>query len=168
VGAGWLTAGPDAVWAGSFRAISRIDSETLQIEPRRSAAWGPMAYGFGSLWVLGPELERLSPATMRRVATVDLPGGATDIATGLGAVWIADESEAVLRVDPRVESITQTYDVGGSTLGVAVEADAVWAATEAATVARIDPRTDDVTAVPLGGVPRALDGGAGAVWTSVN
>ena len=47
--------------------------------------WGPMAYGFGSLWVLGPELERLSPATMRRVATVDLPGGSTDIATGLGA-----------------------------------------------------------------------------------
>jgi Protein kinase domain len=168
VGAGWLTAGPDAVWAGSFRAISRIDSETLQIEPRRSAAWGPMAYGFGSLWVLGPELERLSPATMRRVATVDLPGGATDIATGLGAVWIADESEAVLRVDPRVESITQTYDVGGSPLGVAVEADAVWAATEAGTVARIDLRTDDVTAVPVGGVPRALDGGAGAVWTSVN
>jgi DNA-binding beta-propeller fold protein YncE len=168
VGAGWLTAGPDAVWAGSFRAISRIDPETLQIEPRRSAAWGPMAYGFGSLWVLGPELERLSPATMRRVATVDLPGGATDIATGLGAVWIADESEAVLRVDPRVESITQTYDVGGSPLGVALEADAVWAATEAGTVARIDPRTDDVTAVPVGGVPRALDGGAGAVWTSVN
>jgi DNA-binding beta-propeller fold protein YncE len=168
VGAGWLTAGPDAVWAGSFRAISRIDPETLQIEPRRSAAWGPMAYGFGSLWVLGPELERLSPATMRRVATLNLPGDATDIATGLGAVWVADESEAVLRVDPRVESITQTYDVGGSPLGVAVETDAVWAATEARTVARIDPRTDDVTDVPVGGVPRALDGGAGAVWTSVN
>jgi streptogramin lyase len=83
-------------------------------------------------------------------------------------VWVADESEAVLRVDPRVESITQTYDVGGSPLGVAVETDAVWAATEARTVARIDPRTDDVTDVPVGGVPRALDGGAGAVWTSVN
>ena len=45
---------------------------------------------------------------------------------------------------------------------------AVWAASEAGTVARIDPRTDEVTAVPVGGAPRALDGGAGAVWVSVS
>jgi serine/threonine protein kinase len=167
-GAGWLAAGPDAVWAGSFRTISRIDPDTLQVDPRRSEFWGPMAYGFGSLWVLGPELERLSPATMRRVATVDLPGGYTDIATGLGAVWVADgEVEAVLRVDPREEGISRRYDVRGGPLGVAVGADTVWAAGEAGTVARIDPRTNEVSAVPVGGTPRTVDVGAGAVWVSV-
>jgi DNA-binding beta-propeller fold protein YncE len=167
-GAGWLAAGPDAVWAGSFRTISRIDPDTSQMDPRRSEYWGPLAYGFGSLWVLGPELERLSPATMRRVATVDLPGGYDDIATGLGAVWVADgEGEAVLRVDPREEGIARSYDVRGGPLGVAVGADAVWAASEAGSVVRIDPRTDEVSAVAVGRTPRTVDVGAGAVWVSV-
>jgi serine/threonine protein kinase len=167
-GAGWLTAGPDAVWAGSHRSISRIDPDTSQLDPRRSALWGPMAYGFGSLWVLGPDLERLSPATMRRVATVDLPVGSNDIATGLGAVWVADvEGRAVHRVDPREEGISRSYDVRGGPLGVAVGVDAVWAASEAGTVARVDPRTDQVVAIPVGGTPRTVDVGAGAVWVSV-
>jgi streptogramin lyase len=167
-GAGWLAAGPDAVWAGSLRTISRIDPVTSEIDPRRSEFWGPMVYGFGSLWVLGPELERLSPATMRLVATVELPGGDNDIATGLGAVWVTDdEGEAVLRVDPREERISRTYDVRGGPLDVAVGPDAVWATKEAGTVARIDPRTGEVAATPVGGTPRGLDVGAGAVWVSV-
>jgi serine/threonine protein kinase len=167
-GAGWLAAGPDAVWAGSLRTISRIDPVTSEMDPRRSEFWGPMVYGFGSLWVVGPELERLSPSTMRLVATVELPEGYSDIATGLGAVWVAvGEGEAVLRVDPREERISRTYDVEGVPLGVAVGPDAVWTANEAGTVARIDPRTGEVAAAPVGGTPRRLDVGAGAVWVSV-
>jgi serine/threonine protein kinase len=166
-GAG-LAAGPDAIWAGSLRTISRIDPVTSEMDPRRSDFWGPMAYGYGSLWVLGPELERLSPATMRRVATVELPEESIDIATGLGAVWVADDGgEAVLRVDPREERISRTYDVRGGPLGVAVGPDAVWTANEAGTVARIDPRTDGVDPTPVGGTPRGLDVGAGGVWISV-
>jgi DNA-binding beta-propeller fold protein YncE len=166
-GAGWLAAGPDAVWAGSLRTISRIDPVTSEMDPRRSEFWGPMVYGFGSLWVLGPQLERLSPATMRLVATVQLPEGYIDIATGLGGVWVTDESEAVLRVDPREERISRTYDVRGGPLSVAAGPDAVWATNEAGTVARIDPRTGEVAATPVGRSPRGLDVGAGAVWVSV-
>ncbi len=167
-GAGWLAVGADAIWAGSLRTISRIDPATSQMEARSSDLWGPMAYGFGSLWVLGPELARLSPATMRAIATVELPGTSGDIATGLGSVWVADdEGEAILRVDPREESISRTYDVGGTALGVTVGADAVWAASEAGTVSRIDPRTDEVTTIAVGGAPRSVDEGAGAVWVSV-
>jgi serine/threonine protein kinase len=168
-GAGWLAAGPDAVWAASLRTISRIDPATSRIDRRRSVVWGPMAYGFGSLWVLGPELVRLQPATMRRVATVDLPGSYSDIATGLGGVWVTgDGADAVLRVDPREEGLSRTYDVGSGPFGVAVGANAVWAPSEGGTVARIDPRTDEVTSIPVGGTPRALDVGAGGVWVSVN
>ena len=168
-GEGWLAAGPDAVWAASLRAISRIDPATSRIDRRRSVVWGPMAYGFGSLWVLSPELVRLQPATMRRVATVDLPGSYSDIATGLGGVWVAgDGTDAVLGVDPREEGLSGTYDVGSAPFGVAVGANAVWAPSEGGTVARIDPRTDEVTSIPVGGTPRALDVGAGGVWVSVN
>jgi serine/threonine protein kinase len=168
-GAGWLAEGSDAVWAASFRTISRIDPETSEVLPRPSEVWGPMAYGFRSLWVLAEELERLSPASMQRLATVELPGSSVDIATGHGSVWVSDEEgDAVLRVDPRDESLARTYGVGGSALGVAVATDTIWAATEAGTIARIDPLTDEVTSVPVGGLPRSVAFGATAVWVSVS
>jgi Protein kinase domain len=169
VGAGWLAAAPNAVWAGSSRALTRIDPVTSRMRPHESSTWGPMAYGYGSLWVLGRELVRVSPVTARVVGTVDLDGGRVDVATGLGSVWIADDEEgAVVRVDARQETIERTYELVGSPLGVDVGAGAVWAASDDGTVVRIDPQTDDVTAVRVGGAPRVVDVGAGEVWVSVD
>ena len=168
-GAGWLAAGTDAVWAGSVRTISRIDPATSRLQPRESAVWGPMAYGFGSLWVLGFELERLSPATMRRVGRVQLTGGFVRVAAGLGSVWVADdEGRSVLRIDPREEGVSRTYELDGSPFGVAVGEDAVWATSEDGSVARIDPETDAVDTIPVGGAPRGVALGAGSVWVSVD
>ena len=168
-GAGWLAEAPDAIWAGSSRALSRIDPSTERLQPRESTTWGPMAYGFGSLWVIGRELERVSLASGRVVGTVDLVGSSADVATGFGSVWIADdEMQELVRVDERQEAIVRTYDVGGSPLGIAVGGDAVWAASDDGTVVRIDPETDDVTVVRVGGAPRVVDVGAGRVWVSVD
>jgi serine/threonine protein kinase len=168
-GAGWLADAPNAIWAGSSRALTRIDPATSRMRPYESPTWGPMAYGYGSLWVLGRELERVSPVTGGVVGTVDLVGsGDSDVATGFGSVWVADEQGAVVRVDARQEAIARTYDVGGSPLGVAVAPDAVWAASDDGTVVRIDPRTDEVTLVRVGGAPRTVAVGAGEVWVSVD
>jgi len=169
LGAGWLAEAPNAIWAGSRRALSRIDPSTERLRPRESATWGPMAYGFGSLWVLGRGLARVSPASGEVIGTVDLVGSSADVATGFGSVWIADdEMQAVVRVDERQEAIVRTYELDGSPLGVAVGADAVWAASDDGTVVRIDPGTDDVTIVRVGGAPRLVDVGAGEVWVSVD
>ena len=169
VGAGWLAEAPNAIWAGSSRALSRIDPSTERLQPYVSPTWGPMAYGFGSLWVLGRELERVSAVTGRVVGTVDLVGGRADIATGFGSVWIADdEMQAVVRVDEQQEAIVRTYDIGGSPLGVAVGTDAVWAASDDGTIVRVDPETDGLTVVRVGGAPRVVDVGAGEVWVSVD
>jgi DNA-binding beta-propeller fold protein YncE len=168
VGAGWLADAPTAIWAGSSRALSRIDPATSQLQPHVSAAWGPMAYGYGSLWILGRELERMSTATTGPVGSVDIAGG-SDIATGFGSVWVADDGERkVLRVDPHREEIMRTYDVGGSPFGVAVGAGAVWVASDDGTVLRIDPKTDEVTVVHIGAAPRVVDVGAGEVWVSAD
>jgi DNA-binding beta-propeller fold protein YncE len=168
VGAGWLAEAPNAVWAGSSRALSRIDPVTSGLDPHQSGAWGPMAYGFGSLWILGRELERVSAATARPVGSVDVAGG-SDVATGFGAVWIADDgAQKVLRVDPLREAVVRTYDVGGSPFGVALGAGAVWVASDDGSVVRIDPETDEVTAIHVGAAPRVVDVGAGEVWVSVD
>ena len=168
VGAGWLAAAPNAIWAGSSRALTRIDPTTSRMRPHVSSTWGPMAYGYGALWVLGRELFRVSAVTAKVVGTVDLDGG-VDVATGFGSVWIADDAQgAVVRVDARQEAIVRTYDVGGSPLGVAVADDAVWAASDDGTVVSIDPATNVVTSISVGGAPRVVDVGAAKVWVSVD
>jgi Protein kinase domain len=168
-GAGWLAEGPNHVWAGSSRSLSRIDPSTSQLRPLEAISWGPMAFGFGSLWILGRELERLSAVTGRLVSTIDLVGGRADIDTGFGSVWVADdEGGRVLRIDAVEEALERTYDVGGGALGVSVSADAVWVASDDGTVVRIDPETDEVDVVDVGGEPNSVDVGAGAVWVSVD
>jgi hypothetical protein len=169
VGAGWLATGPRVVWAGSLRTLSSIDPRTGRLRAREAAAWGPMTYGFGSVWVLGGQLARVSPADGRLLGSVDVAGGA-DLVTGFGSVWVADEgARRVLRVDPRREAVTRTYALPASPLGVAAGADAVWVTTDDGTVARIDPDAHEVAIVEVGGAPRDLEVGGPErdVWFSV-
>jgi DNA-binding beta-propeller fold protein YncE len=169
-GAGWLAAGPNPIRAGSVRAISRIDPASSRLLRRESTAWGPMAYGFGSIWIVGGEkIERVSAATMRRVATVRVTGFYVDVASGLGSIWLADdEGHAIVRVDPGQHAIARTYDLGGAPFGVAVGAGAVWATSDEGRVARIDAARDDVDLIGVGGAPRSLDVGGQTVWVSVD
>jgi DNA-binding beta-propeller fold protein YncE len=167
-GAGWLAAGGGAVWAASLRAISRIDPATSRLRSRESSIWGPLAYGFGSVWVLSDELERLSPRTLRRIGTVDLADGFVALVAGSGGVWVAnDDNKAVVRVDPAEGVVSRTYDVGGRPSGLALRAGAVWVAGDAG-IARIDPGTDKVRSRALGGEPRNVAVAATGVWASVD
>ena len=169
VGAGWLAAAPDAVWAGSSRALTRIDPATWHMRPLESTTWGPMAFGYGSLWVLGRELERVSPVSAKVVSTVDLVSGREDIATGFGSVWVADGEEGeVVRVRARDEAIVRTYEIGGSPQGVAAADDAVWVASDDGTVTLIDPATHELTTTRVGGAPRTLAVSDREVWVSVD
>jgi DNA-binding beta-propeller fold protein YncE len=167
-GAGWLAIGGDAVWAASAQAISRIDPATSRMRSRESSVWGPLAYGFGSVWVLGDELERVSPRTLRRIGTVDLAEGFVSLVAGSGAVWVANEDNGtVVRVDPAEEVVSRTYDVGGRPSGLALGARAVWVASDAG-IARIDPGIDKVRSLALGGAPRNIAVATSGVWASVD
>jgi Protein kinase domain len=167
-GAGWLAVGGDAVWAASTQAISRIDPATSRMRSRESSVWGPLAYGFGSVWVLGDELERVSPGTLRRIDSVDLADGFVALVAGSGAVWVANEDNGtVVRVDPAEGVVSRTYDVGGGPSGLALGVGAVWVASDAG-IARIDPGTDEVRSLALGGAPRNVAVATTGVWASVD
>ncbi|SRR6266545_5269617 len=167
-GAGWLAVGGDAVWASSAQAISRIDPATSRMRSRESSVWGPLAYGFGSVWVLADELERVSPRTLRRIDTVDLANGFVSLVAGSGAVWVANEDNGtVVRVDPAEGVVSRTYDIGGRPSGLALGAGAVWVASDAG-IARIDPGTDEVRSLALGGAPRNVAVARSGVWASVD
>jgi DNA-binding beta-propeller fold protein YncE len=167
-GAGWLAVGGGAVWAASAQALSSIDPATSRMRSRKGSVWGPLAYGFGSLWVLGDELERVSPRTLGRIATVDLANGFVDLVAGSGAVWVANEDNGtVVRVDPAEGVVSRTYDVGGRPSGLALGAGAVWVASDAG-LARIDTGTDAVESRALGGAPRDVTVATNGVWASVD
>lgn len=169
-GAGWLAASRDAVWAGSFRTLTRIDPVSTRTRHRDSAAWGPMAYWSGSIWIIdGSNLERVSAATMRHVSTVPVDGFYVDVAAGLGSVWLADEEgRAIVRFDPVREVVARRYTLGGATYGVAVGSGAAWAASDDGTVARVDPASHRVELVDVGGAPRSVDVEGGTVWVTVD
>ena len=168
-GAGWLAAGRNGVWAASARALSVIDPLSSRLRSKPSPVWGPLAYGFGSLWVLGDTLDRVAPHTLRRIGGVRVAAGFDRLVAGAGALWLANEDGGtVVRVDPVEEVVSRTYDVGGTPAGLAAGDGAVWVATDTGKLARIDARTDVVTSLALGGAPRSVSLGARGVWVSVD
>jgi outer membrane protein assembly factor BamB len=169
-GAGFLAHDDDTIYAASFKTISRIDPGSSEVEPGRSAVWGPFAYGFHSLWTTGsdPGLFRLVPATLRRQATIELPFAGLDVAVGLGSVWLPDdEGRHVWQIDPSRNVVQATYETGGRTLATAIGAGAVWAASDDGSVLRIDPSTGKTERISVGGAPNGVAYGGGLIWASV-
>ena len=128
--AGWLTTGAGFVWAASFRSISHVDPASGALRAGRTAWWGPMTHGSGSLWVAGiaRPLKRLSPKTLRPVATFDIPASPVSFAAGLGSVWVPHERRrTIVRIEPSRNAVERRYEVGGRSHSVAIGTDAAWA-----------------------------------------
>jgi serine/threonine-protein kinase len=170
-GAGFLAYGARSIWAASFRAISRIDVRSSRIERQSSALWGPLAYGFGSIWVPDPEagLHRLAPGNLHGQATISLSFTPRDIAIGGRSVWLADdEGHKLWQVDPTRNVAEDAYEVGGPTSSVVVGRGAVWAPTDDGFVVRVDPVSRTTERIEIGGAPSGIAIGAGIVWVSVD
>ena len=169
-GAGWLAAGGGAIWASSLLTISRIDVRTSTLAVTPGSAYGALAYGVGSLWAIGVRsIDRLDPATGARVARIAVTAGDLPFAASGSGVWLADNGEGVVvRVDPRLNTVSRTIDVAGRPSAVTVGAGAVWAAVDNGTVVRIDPLTNETAAIEVGGRPRGVAVAAGLVWVTVD
>jgi DNA-binding beta-propeller fold protein YncE len=166
-----LAYGAKRIWAASLRAISQIDPATSRLVPRRSSVWGPLAFGFGSVWTLEPTwgrpgLVRLVPATLKREASIFF-GIGSDIAVGEGSVWVPVENGRVWRINPARNTVDSVFEVGGRIFDVAVGFGAVWASTEDGYVVRIGPASGNVERIAIGRVPVGIAVGAGLVWVAV-
>src|SRR6266545_2245106 len=127
-GAGWLAAGPDAIWAASTLAISRIDLATSRLSPTRSSIWGPMAYGFGSVWVADDEngaVVRVDPRQEAVLRTYDVGGRPFGLAVGAGALWAASDDGSVARIDPRSDTV-ESITIGGAPRNVGFAPGGIW------------------------------------------
>jgi class 3 adenylate cyclase/streptogramin lyase len=85
-----------------------------------------VAFGFGSVWLLEPQVVLSGPAagtaqarvhridelSSRRLRTISFDGDVESgtIATGNGAVWVLESDGKLVRIDPLTNRVTQSYD----------------------------------------------------------
>ncbi len=175
-----MAVGFSALWTADCfgKKLVRIGLDTRKVDgrldtPIASGGEGLVAAGEGYVWIVGQPgtLLAVHPRTMKVAARVAVPQGATSVAVGLGATWVADPDQGtVSRVDPVAFKVVATVDVGGSPRFLTAGEDAIWVLNQAdGTVARIDPATNQVTATVdarSGGEGGCIAAGAGSVWTT--
>jgi DNA-binding SARP family transcriptional activator/DNA-binding beta-propeller fold protein YncE len=123
----WIIAyGEGALWAltgGELDTIERIDPETNAVVETiplgrigETHGWRyRIAVGEGAIWVLAPaSLWRIDSTTKRFVGSIPLDRSeeGSSVATGDGAVWIANSNGTLFRVDPDSQSVAKTIPLG--------------------------------------------------------
>jgi class 3 adenylate cyclase/DNA-binding beta-propeller fold protein YncE len=138
VGPAYVAADAAAVWvyAAGGGTLTRIDPETNEVvSSTELRASGPVAAGFGSVWVADGQYNQVfqfapgsvtgstAPSVVRSVAVGERPVG---LAAGAGALWVAVADGTVAKVDPLSGEVTDTIMVGGNLGGIYADEDTVW------------------------------------------
>ena len=176
-----------SVWVASdsARTVSRIDAGRLvvrRIVPTNVVPAGLAADG-GASWLLDQkslELVKVDAAYPRvtgrlEVGAGELPPSPTGVGVDAarGAVWVANGSRRLLRVDPRDATVAGSFELPDRLDGVALGERAIWAISAAsASVLEIDPESGDVrNRIPVTSrpgstrpIPIAVAAGEGALW----
>jgi DNA-binding SARP family transcriptional activator/streptogramin lyase len=172
--------GDGSLWvsepAADFKArglLAQVDLRTTAVKRTYRAGVLPAGIGtlHGSAWV-----GNVADASVTRVNTSDgsverISVGATptNLATGLGAVWVIVGERAVWRLDPATRRVVDVIDVGKGPFSIAAGADGVWVGfPETGVLKRLDPSTGRVVAtiklhIHVHGIAVAAD----AVWVAI-
>lgn len=118
-----------------------------------------------ALLVVAAALAALpAPALVARVPT---GAGPCDAAAAFGALWVAVDSGALVRIDPRTSRVVRRVGVGRGACSVAAGAGALWVGNyRDATVRRVDPRTGAVRRIRVGAAPFDVVVAFGRVWVT--
>ena len=149
-----LAFGFGSVWvvAVGDGSLSSLDLKTGQFKRSIGLGGGPIALAVDDDWVWvaqrqGHTIARIEPLFDVQLAPVTLSGAPVDIAAGAGALWVAIEDDAVLRIDPATGRVVATVKVPDRPRSVVFAAGSVWVASRwGGTVTRIDPATNTVVA----------------------
>jgi branched-chain amino acid transport system substrate-binding protein len=154
-----LAVTPDAAYVIGRDRIHRLDSETLRLTATVRSGGDAIAAGLGSVWIArgGEELIGLDPDTLAAGRRLHIPsfGGLFQLAVGGGAVWGADNSGLVWRIDAVSTGSADSIRIGLSAGDVAYGEGRVWATSAVdGIVARIDPQTERVRRFAVGNAPQ--------------
>jgi DNA-binding beta-propeller fold protein YncE len=151
-----------SVWVASAAegTVQRIDPTTGVIiatitvaDPKRLLAAG-----------CAPSSEHAYATGSFGLRACDAPSA---VAAGAGAIWaVANDANAIVRVDPARNAITDTIAVGFAAWSLTATADAVWLSDYASdAVVRVDPRTRQVVArIAVPAWPTEIATAGDSVW----
>ena len=160
-------------------SVSRIDPATNQVTStiRIGAGAAGLAYAGGSIWVgatataSGPaeDVFRIDPATEAVTrAPIGEPGPVWFSSRG-DELWVATQSNKVVRIDPATNRVTARVGVGlGPKDGVIDSRGLIWTPNlNANSVSILDAATATlVTTIRVGDSPFVLNDGFGDVWSA--
>ena len=124
--------------------------------------------GSGVAAIAANSLGLIQATSNELVGQLPLEARSGQVATGEGAVWVANEEGTVSRVDAATRRVVQRITVGRDPAGVAAGHGAVWVANSGdRSVSWINPSTNTVVKrVPVGNGPTGIALGDGAVWVA--
>lgn len=121
-----LASGFDALWiADSLQGtLTKIEPETLDSDApiRVSGDLDAVATGAGSVWILDSSAGVVIPVD----PATSMPGSIrvglhpTDVAVGLGAVWVTDIEGTISKIDP-VTGTVEAFEIGAPVAAIAVD-----------------------------------------------
>ena len=153
---GDLAVGEGGVWVVNQErsSITYIDARSAKVvgEPivvgkPADGFGGEVAVGGGAVWATSPEddtVSRIDPRSRKVVKRIKVPSGVgSDIAFGLGRLWVVDDSSSLVPIDPASNAVAGR-PLPGSPVGaddVEVGSDAIWVlgGVDEDTVLRIEP-----------------------------
>ena len=183
----WMTSGFGSIWVlrDEAGAVDRIDPKTNEVRSTIKIGEHPcdgIVAAFGSVWApscTDQALYRISPRTEKVEAVIDVPifkslsgaGPFGGVDGGEGAMWLVTDGgkgvfNALARIDPESNSVTETIPLGHVGGGVASGGGAIWVtAPDDGLLLRVDPATGKVEAEVKGlSQPSWLAVGEGGVW----
>jgi hypothetical protein len=177
-----LVVGSGSVWVapnGADGRIIRFDAQSGRITSRISARpiyfGGEIAFGGGYVWIGndderykgGSTVSKLDPATNGVVGDPVRLGSPQSLAFGEGALWDADHSGWLVKIDPATLKISARQRLDFGPHGVLVAEGAVYLAdSHGKRLLKADPETANIrktVTLPLGPIYPVY--GFGALWT---
>ena len=148
---------------GALRVVKSIPNATTAIE----ASEPKLAFDRGSVWISSPAESNVALVDPRRGTVERRPlNGATGISAGAGAVWVADNADAVWRF---AGGPPQRVRVGTQPQDTAATSKSVWVADYGdQNLVRLDPASRHVRAkIELHHRPVAVAAGGGLVAAAI-
>ena len=159
----WVTVGDGSV--------AEIDPSTNKVVKRVRVGGkpGPLAAGFGSLWVgdsAAGHLVRIDPRKAKVVARIPLPGAVYGVAVGFGSVWATGVPwQGLARIDPTTDKVIARKHADGN--DIAAGFGSVWVTGPSSGVTGLSPDDLSVQAhVKTRTTVHSLAVGLGSLWAS--
>lgn len=132
-----IAAGLGGVWEVNTVTASANKVPPYRIDPSTGSVMfvpvpfvsAGVAVGENEVWIIGidGEVARIDPATSRVVKLIGTQNGATQVAAGLGGVWVLNPRVGtVTRIDPGTNAVVATIDVGKGATAIAAGEGSIW------------------------------------------